>query len=57
MKVFVDTNVILDFLLNNPGFGEDARKIFSLAAEDETYEFVSSSAITDIFLCCKKILA
>lgn len=54
MKLLIDTNVILDFLLNNPGFGEDARKIFSLAAEDETYEFVSSSAITDIFYVVRK---
>ena len=54
MRLLIDTNVILDYLLNNPGFGDDANEIFALSTEVETYEFVSSSAITDIFYVARK---
>ncbi|MBQ9413212.1 MAG: PIN domain-containing protein [Oscillospiraceae bacterium] len=56
MKLLIDTNVILDYLLARPGFYDDAFRVFSLAAFDETYEFVSSSAVTDIFYHVKKEL-
>lgn len=56
MRLLIDTNVIPDYLLARTGFEEDAIKVFSLAAYDETYEFVSSSAITDIFYHVKKEL-
>ncbi|MCR4935218.1 MAG: PIN domain-containing protein [Oscillospiraceae bacterium] len=56
MRLLIDTNVILDYLLARTGFEEDAGRVFSLAAYDETYEFVSSSAITDIFYHVNKEL-
>lgn len=56
MKLLIDTNVILDYLLARPGFREDAMRVFSLAAYDDTYEFVSSSAVTDIFYHVNKEL-
>lgn len=54
MKILLDTNVILDYLLKREGFCEDAKEIFNLAAQDDTYEYVSASAITDIFYIMNK---
>ena len=56
MRLLIDTNVILDYLLARQGFQDDAVQVFSLAAYDDTYEFVSSSAVTDIFYHVNKEL-
>ena len=56
MKLLIDTNVILDYLLARTGFHNDAKRVFALAAYDETYEFVSSSAVTDVFYHVNKEL-
>ena len=56
MKLLIDTNVILDYLLARPGFQDDAIRVISLAAYDDTYEFVSSSAITDVYYHIRKEL-
>jgi predicted nucleic acid-binding protein len=55
-KVFVDTNVILDGLLRNPGFVEDSKRIFSCAERGEICAFLSASSITDIFYISRKKL-
>lgn len=49
MKLLIDTNVIMDFLLAREPFGPAAREVVRLAEEDKTIEFVSASAVTDIF--------
>ena len=56
MRLLIDTNVILDYLLARPGFQGDAVRVVSLAAYDDTFEFVSSSAITDVFYHIRKEL-
>ena len=48
-KVFVDTNVILDVLLQRDAFWQDAMKIFRLAELGELRACVSASSVTDIF--------
>ncbi|MCL2698573.1 MAG: PIN domain-containing protein [Oscillospiraceae bacterium] len=55
-KVFVDTNVILDGLLRNPGFVEDSKRVFSCAERGEICAFLSSSSVTDIFYISRKKL-
>lgn len=47
MKLLIDTNVIVNYLLGQNDF-ESAREIFRLAENNEEYECVSSSAATDI---------
>ena len=47
MKLLVDTNVILDFLLQRDGFYEAARELIIRESESSA-ELVSASAITDI---------
>jgi predicted nucleic acid-binding protein len=49
MKVFFDTNVILDMLLYRGPFYADSRAVYDLVEFHELSGCVSSSAITDIF--------
>ena len=48
MQVLIDTNVILDVLLNRKGFVQNAVEILKLS-EADFQKFVSASAITDIY--------
>jgi predicted nucleic acid-binding protein len=54
MRLLIDTNVILDFLLARGEHGELAKSILELATYDGVSEYVSSSAITDIFYVANK---
>lgn len=48
MQVLIDTNVILDVLLNRESFVQDAVKILKLS-ENKVEKFVSACVITDIY--------
>lgn len=48
MQVLIDTNIILDVLLNREPFVQNAVKILKIP-ESKVYKFVSASAITDIY--------
>ena len=54
MKILLDTNIILDYALKRDKFWEEAEKIFLLTENRNNIEFVSSSAITDIFYMLRK---
>jgi predicted nucleic acid-binding protein len=54
--VFVDTNVILDVLLQNEGFWQDSLKVFQLAELGRIRACVSASSMTDIFYVARKRL-
>ena len=56
MKLLIDTNVILDFLLDREPFSEDASRIFKLGVDGDNYEYVSSSAMTDIWYNANRAL-
>ena len=49
MKILLDTNVILDYMLGRNPFFDNALKILDLASYENQLTVVSSSAITDIF--------
>lgn len=49
MKLLIDTNVVLDVLLRREPFSEAAAGILKLAQRDDVREYVSASAITDIY--------
>jgi predicted nucleic acid-binding protein len=55
-NVFVDTNVILNGLLRNPGFVVDSKRIIGYAERKEVRAFISSSCVTDIFYVARKRL-
>ena len=54
--VFVDSNVILDVLLQNEGLWEDSFKIIRLAERSKIKACVSASSVTDIFYIARKRL-
>lgn len=49
MKLLIDTNVLLDVLLKREPFYEESAKVLTLSGKENVYEFVSASAITDIY--------
>ena len=49
MKLLVDTNVILDVLLQREPFAEAAANILSLTRRENIREYISASAVTDIY--------
>ena len=56
MRLLIDTNVILDYLLSRGGFSKQAKEIFDLVKYGEHFEVLSSSAVTDIFYHLNKEL-
>ena len=55
MQIMVDTNVVLDVLLNRPTFVQDSATILR-AASDNIQEFITASAVTDIYYIARKEL-
>ena len=56
MKVFFDTNVILDTLLHRVPFYEESSAVYNLVEQGQISGCVSSSAVTDIFyIACKEL--
>jgi len=56
MKVLVDTNVILDVLINNAVFFANSKKIFDFAEQKRITGFITASAVTDIFYIAQRKL-
>ena len=55
MHALIDTNVVLDVLLDRPLFVDDAAAILSIP-ESIVYKYISASAITDIYYVAYKEL-
>jgi len=55
--IFVDTNIILDVLLQNAGLWQGSLKIFKLAELRHIKVYVSASSMTDIFYVASKKLS
>lgn len=49
MKLLIDTNVVLNVLLKRKPFYENGAKVLKLSSREDVEEFVSASAITDIY--------
>ena len=49
MKILIDTNIVLDVMLRRDPFYKMSLEILSLAKKDDVEEYVSASAITDIY--------
>ena len=54
MKVLIDTNVILDFVLNRTPFANSAAALFQHIEQQTFSAVISASAVTDIFYLLKK---
>jgi len=56
MTVLIDSNVVLDVMLNNAGLVAGSRAVLDLAYEKRFIGYVSASAVTDIFYVSQKKL-
>jgi len=54
MRILIDTNVILDFVLNRAPFADDAATLFQHIERQALFAVVSASAVTDIFYLLQK---
>lgn len=53
-RIFIDTNIILDLLLERKDFYEYAAKIFQLSIEEKIYLYTSSISISNIAYIIQK---
>lgn len=56
MKVMIDTNIVLDVLLQREPFFQASYEVMKRSAQDEIEGFVSASAATDIFYLLRREL-
>ena len=56
MKLMIDTNIILDVLLEREPFYVNSRAVLEMCERKEIYGFISASAATDIFYLIRKAL-
>lgn len=54
MKLLIDTNVVLDVLLRREPFFKAATEVLNLTQRDDVWEYISASAITDIYYIASK---
>jgi len=56
MKVFIDTNVILDVLAQREPFFRDSARVWKLVEKGYLKGYLSATSLTDIFFILKKHL-
>lgn len=54
MKVLIDTNIVLDVLLNRKPFVEDAVKAFRQAEKGQIEAYITASSVTDLVYILRK---
>ena len=56
MRIMIDTNVILDCLLDRQPFADDAQEILELCARGKHEGCILASTVTDIFYIAEKYM-
>lgn len=54
MKILIDTNIVLDFLLQREPFFQDAEQLFQAMDEGQAIGYVTATTLTDIFYISRK---
>ncbi|NES99661.1 MAG: PIN domain-containing protein [Sphaerospermopsis sp. SIO1G1] len=54
MRVLVDTNIVLDFLLQREPFSQDAELLFQAIDSGQVVGYVTATTLTDIFYIARK---
>lgn len=54
MRVLVDTNIVLDFLLQREPFSQDAELLFQAIDGGEIVGYVTATTLTDIFYISRR---
>jgi len=56
MKVLLDTNVVLDAIVNREPFYHDAQNVIDLILDNKLEGYITANSVTDIFYIAKKHL-
>lgn len=56
MRLLIDTNVVLDVLLKRQPFYKTGMEVLKLCAQKNIQEYVSASAVTDIYYIANKMI-
>ncbi len=54
MRVLIDTNVLLDYLLNREPFLQDAEALFNTIDSGQVVGYVTATTLTDIFYIARR---
>jgi len=54
LKILIDTNVILDYIMERDGFWEEAEGVLLLTERNDAIEFMTATSVTDVFYILKK---
>lgn len=54
MRVLLDTNIILDYLLDREPFEQDAEALFDTIVSGRVVGYVSATTVTDIFYIARR---
>mgnify|MGYP002776993108 CR=1 FL=1 len=54
MKILVDTNIVLDFLLARDPFFQEAERLFQAIDADQVAGYVTATTVTDIFYIARR---
>ncbi|MBW4514740.1 MAG: PIN domain-containing protein [Timaviella obliquedivisa GSE-PSE-MK23-08B] len=54
MRVLIDTNIVLDFLLQREPFFQDAERLFQAIDAGQVVGYVTATTLTDIFYISRK---
>ena len=55
MRILVDTNIVLDFLLEREPFRQDAERLFEAIASDQITGYVTATTLTNIFYIARRL--
>jgi len=55
LRILVDTNIVLDFLLEREPFRQDAERLFEAIASDQITGYVTATTLTNIFYIARRL--
>lgn len=55
MRILVDTNIVLDFLLEREPFRQDAERLFEAIASNRITGYVTATTLTNIFYIARRL--
>lgn len=54
MRVLIDTNIVLDYLLDREPFVQDAEALFNAIESGQVVRHVTATTLTDIFYIARR---
>lgn len=56
MRVLLDTNIVLDYLLDRAPWADEAEAIWQTQDRDEIHAFVTATTMTNLFYAARKLV-